>query len=664
MNETDNRPVEEQEKNPAAVQEETVVVNETAATCGCNDVCAEEESPALAIAEAADKTTEESTAKTSDETADEDNDEAAQGDIDKKTDLRRYHQMSKEQLMQAMRDIIGHNEMEAHKDVAAIKQAFYVIKEAENKKSFDEFIDAGNAPENFVTEVDVLENELKDLLASFKERRNAYLENQEALRTRNLEAKKAVLATLKSIAEDIDNVNLRFSEFQKGQQEFKNIGEVPPGAENDLWKEYQDITELFYDRLKMNKELRDLDFKRNLETKRRIIEEAKTLVGSEDVIGAFQRLQSMHAEWRETGPVAKEFRESIWEEFKETSSAINRRHQEYFEARKAEEKVNEEKKTALCEEAEAIDLSTITTHKAWDEATTKILDIQARWKEVGFAPRKTNSALLTRFRKCCDEFFDKKHEYFRAQKEVNAERVAKKTALCEKAEALADVKSSSAAVGEARKLKDEWRTVGHTGGKIGDQLWDRFMKALNVVFDRNRAENAERRTEEEANLTKKLALIEAARNISVDQPRGEAVKQVRALQDEWQAVGYVPIKQKEKIYKDFREAIDAVFDAYRGKERNNRMSKFEGHLREIKDDGTKMFRERERLIRAYGQKRTELQTYENNMGFFNIKSAAGSTMLKDLEKKISVIKAEMAEIESQINLLDNENKEGSEETKA
>lgn len=610
---------------------------EAVESCGCQAenetvkeegaVCAESESPAMAMAEAADN-------------------------IESKADLRRYHSMTKEQLVQAMRDILEAGEMNAHKDVAAIKQAFFLIKEKETKDELDAFVDAGNVLESFSATVDPAESELKEMLQQFREKRNAYLEEQEALQRRNLEAKKDVLAKLHTIADDIDNVNLHFPDFQKFQQEFKTSGDVPPGTENDLWREYQEVTEQFYDRLKMNKELRDLDFRKNLEMKRRLVEEAKALTEAKDRLAAFRRLQSIHQEWREIGPVAREFRESIWEEFKEASTTINRRHQEFFEARKAEERANEEAKTRLCEEVEAIDIDAISGAKAWDTTTAQVIDIQKRWRETGMASRKANSELLARFRKTCDLFFERKSEFFAKLKAEQAEAVARKKDLCARAEAQAEEENLSKAIETVKKLREEWKKSGHVGGRTSDVLWERFNKACDAVFERRRAVDADRRSEEEANLTAKRELIEKVRQIPLDGDRNEAITAVRALQDEWAGIGFVPFRHKEKTYKEYKEACDAVYDAYKTRERRDRAQRFERKVQEMKGDGSKIFSERERMLRSYDQKRGQLLTYENNMGFFNVKTSAGSAMIKDLERKIARIKEEMAELEEKIRLLD------------
>ncbi|MDE7496216.1 MAG: DUF349 domain-containing protein [Muribaculaceae bacterium] len=624
MNELEKQTPAEETATPA---EAVNAAENNPETCTVDKECVETESPSEELAAAADS-------------------------IEQKADLRRYHSMTRSQLVQAMRDILEANEMNAHKDVAAIKQSFFVLKEKEEKEAFDRYVEEGGEPLSFSFPADAEETELKELLATFKERRTAFLEAEDKQRQENLEAKNAIIASLKALAEDIDNINLHFAEFNNLREDFKKIGDVPPGSDNNLWRDYQEVTEMFYDRLKMNKELRDLDFRKNLEAKRKLADEAKALTTAEDRLAAFRRLQAIHAEWREIGPVDREVRESLWEEFKEASTLINRRHQEFFENRKAEEKANEEAKTALCVEVEEVDIDSLTTPKLWDEATAKVLDIQKRWKETGMASRKVNNELLQRFRKRCDLFFERKSAFYTEMKERQAKALEKKKALVERAEALASEENLSKAVEAVKGMRVEWKESGHVGSRISDTLWERFNKACDAVFERRRAVDSEKRNEEEANLAAKRELIEKIKNIPLDGDRNTAITEIRSLQDEWGQIGFVPFKQKEKIYQEYRKACDAVYDAYKNRERQDRARNYERRVKEMSKDGNKMFSERERLLRAYDQKRGQLSTYENNMGFFNVKTSAGSSMVKELERKISRIKEEMKELEDKIKLLD------------
>ena len=603
----------------------------SAATCDAvnEKVCAETESPAENLAAAADAEMSESEPQT-----------------------RRFHEMTKEELLAQLKAILDENNMEAHKEVAALKQAFYNIRNKETLDELNAFVEAGNDPAVFSANPDEVENEFKTLFAQFKERRADYIAADEAMRKENLEKKQEIISKLNEIASDIDNVNVKFPEFQQLQQDFKAIKEIPAGAENDIWKQFQTVTEQFYDHLKMNKELRDLDFKKNLEAKKALIEEAKSLENMNDPVAAFRRLQTLHDEWRELGPVAKEIRETIWDEFREASTVVNRRHQEYFEQRKASEQANEEAKTAICEEIEAIDFSKFTKFSEWNDATNKVIELQKKWKEYGFASRKSNNALYARFREACDKFFNAKAEYFQHTKDEFAANLEKKTALCERAEALKDSEDLKKATDEIVKLQAEWKNIGTVPRKQSDAIWQRFQTACNYFFDERKKQNSARRKDENANLEAKRKVIEDLKALPLDGDRRETLGKVKELQAKWQEIGFVPFKMKDKLYAEYREICDALYGAYANRENRARMSKFNSRVSEMKDDSQKMNREREKLVHAYETRKSELQTIENNMGFFNVKSNAGSSIVKEMERKIKRLKDDMAQIEEKIAILD------------
>lgn len=567
-------------------------------------------------------------------------------------DPRRFHTLDKEGLLNEIRSIIAENRMEAHKDVTALKQAFFNIKTKENLDSLNAFIDAGNNPAEFVAEVDEIENEFKNLYTEFKEKRAAFLLADEENRKKNLEKKNEILEKLKNITEDIDNINMRFPEFQQLQQEFKAIKEIPAGAENEVWKRFQSIGEQFYDHLKMNKDLRDLDFKKNLEAKKALIEEARKLENHEDVIEAFRRLQGLHDEWRNIGPVAKDLRDEIWEEFKAVSTTVNRRHQDYFEQRKAAEQANEEAKTALCQKVEALDWSELKTFADWNSMTETVISLQKEWKECGFASRKVNAELYARFREACDKFFTAKADFFRATKDALNENLALKTSLCEKAEALKELGDVHKAAAEIVKLQAEWKKIGSVPRKQSDAIWERFQTACNYFFEERKKENKKRHEEEAANLEAKRAIISELQALPKDGERAEVIGKVKELQARWQEVGFVPFKLKEKLYQEYRAVCDELYGAYQSRENRNRISNFQNRVAELKDDSRGLGRERDRLVRALEGKQQELKTIENNMGFFSVKSSAGNSMLKEMERKVKRLKDDMTEIKQKIAILD------------
>lgn len=562
------------------------------------------------------------------------------------------HEMDKQQLVDALRTIVDNNNVNSHKEVVAIKQALFALRQRELSDELNAYVEAGNDPTTFVSTPDPLEDEAKDLQAKFREMRNAYLEAEEARKSANLERKQSIIADIKALTEDIDNINLNFPKFQELQQAFKEVGDVPAQSESEIWKSYQGVVEQFYDCLNVNKELRALDFKKNLEAKRVLIENAKALADIEDVIEAGRRLQQLHLDWREIGPVAKELRDEIWEEFREASTVVNKRHQEYFEQRKATEQANEEAKVALCQEIEAIDLTKLDSFNVWEEAQERIKEMQARWKTIGPASRKTNNELYQRFRAACDAFFNAKGEFVRGRRETMNTNLQLKTELCEKAETLASAPHNTGSLDAVIKLQTEWKTIGNVGKKFNDAIWERFSKACNAVFEAQRKVQNERRNEENGNLEKKRSVVARLNEIPIDIERREGLQQVKALQKEWQEIGHVPFKQKDKIYAEYREVCDRLYDAFNAGRTQERRRNFEEQIKNIKGDDNKIGREREKMLRAIDQRRQELKTYENNLGFFNIKSSAGNSMYKEMEKKMNRLKQEIAEIQEKISMLD------------
>ncbi len=463
------------------------------------------------------------------------------------------------------------------------------------------------------------------------------------------------MAELKAIAEDIDNINLHFPKFQQLQQDFKAVGEVPAGSENEIWRSYQSSVEQFYDRLKMNKELRDLDFKKNLEIKQLLVEKARQLTTLPDPIEAFRKLQDLHDQWREIGPVAKEVREDIWNEFKEASAMINKRHQDYFQSRKAEETDNEIAKTALCEKVEAVDLAALKTFAEWDAKTKEILEIQKAYKEIGFAPRKSNGVLFSRFRKACDAFFTTKAEYFKKTKDEFRDNLAKKEALCEKAEALLPRAEEKEAYDELQELQKEWRTVGVVRRKQGDEVWKRFCAAIDAFHDARKKHFGAQRSAENENLKAKQAIIARLKAISTDAERKDVIESIRQLQNEWQQTGFVPFKHKDAVNAEYRAELSRLFGAFDLRESRQRMRRFEGELKKMDGDESRISRERERLVRAIESRQSEIKTIENNLGFF--KFSSGGNMVKEYERKIAKIKEDIAQIQDKINLLDAQEKQ-------
>lgn len=576
---------------------------------------------------------------------------AAAPEVNEEERKPRFSEMNKSELIEALRAIVEESRATEHHEAQAIKGAYFALRNKETVAELEAFIAEGGKPEEFVSSPDEGEAEVRDLFARFRDIRAAWLEEDEKTRKANLAEKKDILAQLQEIASDIDNVNVNFPKFQELQKKFKEPADLPDPAVTPLWKEFQTVVELFYDQLKMNKELRDLDFRKNLEAKRQLVEQAKQLAEMPDVVEAINKLMILHNEWRETGPVAKEFREPLWEEFREASSVVRKRHQEFFEGRKANEAANEEAKNKLCEEVDAIVEALPDSFNAWDEATKKVIDIQNRWKEIGFASRKSNAALYNRFRSACDVFFKSKAEYFHKVKDEYSENLKKKVELCEKAEALASEEKTGAAVDAVQKLRDEWKKIGSAGRRHSDEVWNRFTAACNAVFDRKKAESGDRRKEENANLEAKREVIAALKEIDLEQEKRVILPIVRELQEKWNAIGHVPFKVKDQLRTEYREICDKIYNSFDLKESSNRMRRFEKKMEDIKDDDFKMKRERDILQRQLDAKLNDLKTYRNNMGFFNVKSSAGNSMLKDLERKIKLIEQDIDQIRKKLALL-------------
>lgn len=561
--------------------------------------------------------------------------------------------LSREEIVETLKKLVEGPVEEVKEEVDELKQAYYKQKKLEIEEAKSAFVAAGNPESDFVPAPDELEETLKSLLFVFREKKAEYTASLEKQKEENLARKQQILDEMKAITADSDNINKQYTRFQELQQAFKEPCELPSSAVSGLWKSFQACVENFYDLLKINKELRDYDFKKNLEQKTALCEAAEGLLTNDDVVSAFKQLQLLHDEWRVIGPVAKELREELWNRFKDASTEVNKRYQSFFEARKEVERKNEEAKTALCEEIEAIDMNALTSFAQWDEATKHVLDLQSRWKTLGFASRKMNNVLFERFRKTCDEFFARKAEYFKAVKERMAANLEKKKALCEKAEALKDSTDWKATTDIYVALQKEWKTIGPVAKKHSDAIWKRFVSACDYFFAQKNSQLASTRQAEQENLEKKREIIARLKAIDESVEPDEAIKTVRELMAQWNTIGYVPFKEKDKIYKEYQAQLDILFARLNMNETRNRLSNFSATVQQMADGNhDKLYRERERLLRMYDQKKAELQTYENNVGFLNISSKKSSGLLKEMERKMQKIREEMQLIEQKVQLID------------
>lgn len=571
------------------------------------------------------------------------------------SDVARLETMSRADLADRLEEISKLPAEDISREgVARIKQLFYNLQNDHLMTLRDQFVAEGNDVEAFVIPDDELEARFRGILAEIRDKKNALLVAQEAERQANLEKKNNIIERLNEMSADTDNVNRHFTTVKELQQEFKSIGEVPPTEQTAVWKNYQEAVERFYDQLKINKDLRDYDFRKNLDTKQLLCEQAEALVDEPDVVVAFKRLQDLHDKWRETGPVAKEIREDIWARFKDASATINKKYQAFFEERKARERENEIAKTALCERIEALDFSSLRTHAQWDSMTQEILKAQTEWKQLGFASRKLNNTLFARFRETCDKFFTTKAEHFKAIKDEMSENLAKKTALCERAEALKDSTDWRATTDTMVELQKEWKTIGAVAKKHSDAIWQRFQQACDYFFEQKKKSTSGVRQAEQENLKAKKEIIAKLNAIDPETAdRTEATKQVRDLQSQWQGIGHVPFREKDKVYEAYREITSKLYKAFDMRQSRDSMERFENSLNDMAGDEIKMLRERERMIRAYEQRKSELKTYENNLGFLSSKSKSGDSMVRELERKMERIREDLRVLEEKIKVIDN-----------
>ena len=518
-------------------------------------------------------------------------------------------------------------------ELEQLKQAFYKLHRAAVEAARQAHLESGLAIEDFkVDSTD--ENEYKASVAIIKEQRAEQQRKIEQQREENGLRKEAILERLQTMLDNADVEQASYNDFKALQQEWKSIGEVPATKVADLWKSYQVLTERFYDILKLSIEFREYDFKKNLEAKTRLCEAAERLADEQDVISAFHQLQKLHDEFREIGPVARELREEVWNRFKTASTAVNKRHQQHFEALKERENANLEKKTALCEKVENIDFNALETYNQWNDKTQEIIAMQEEWKTIGFAPQKMNNKIFERFRAACDAFFQRKAEFYKDMKDNLAANLEKKTALCEKAEALQNSTDWKSTADKLTALQREWKTIGAVPKKLSDAIWKRFNIACDAFFEARKAATSSQRSEELQNLDKKKAVIKALAAINPETATAEDQAQMHDLIKEWNSIGHVPFREKDKVYKQYKALIDVLFDTFRKSEATKKVARYKESIKE----GTNIARERERLLRIYENMCSEIKTYENNIGFLNASSKSGNSLVAEMQRKMEKLK--------------------------
>ena len=562
---------------------------------------------------------------------------------------------SKKEVLDRVKEI-AHGEDAPQKDeVEYLKTAFYKLHIAEREAKLKEYIDGGGDPEAYQITPDEDEEVFKAEMGVIKERRQQLFREQEAEKEENLKKKQAIIEKIKAMVTSPEEASKTYLVFKALQQEWLEIKAVPAESANELWRNYQLYVEQFYDLLKLNSEARELDFKKNLEAKTRLCEAAEKLAEEEDVISAFHQLQQLHQEYREIGPVSKELREEIWQRFKAASTVVNKRHQQHFEDIRTREEENLQKKTELCEKVEAIAAEENKGSGDWERHTQDIIAIQAEWKTIGFAPQKMNVKIFERFRAACDDFFARKAEYFKTMKDNFKENADKKRALIEKAKALQDSTEWRSTSDKLIALQKEWKTIGVVPKKLGDQLWEEFLGACNKFFEARNAAGAGQRNEERDNLEKKRNVIERLKAVA-EETSENLQEKVQKLVEEYNAIGHVPFKEKDKVYEEYHAVLDKLYKELNISVAKKRLNKFKDNLKQVAERGEgALDNERQRLMRQYDNLKQEIQTYENNLGFLTASSKKGNSLIEEMNRKIQKLKDDMQLVKEKIKAIDAEN---------
>lgn len=563
---------------------------------------------------------------------------------------------TKQEVVERLKEIAASDEAPVKDEIDLLKTVFYKLHIAEREARLKEYIDGGGNPETYQVVPDQDEETFKAQMAVIREKRAQIMQQQEAEKQANLEKKLEIIEKIKAMATSPDEAGKSYNEFKELQQQWKDIKNVPADKANELWRNYQLYVEQFYDLLKLNSEAREYDFKKNLEMKTKLCEAAEKLADEEDVISAFHQLQELHQQYREIGPVAKELREEVRARFKAASTVINKRHQQHFEDLRAKEEENLARKTALCEKVEELGKAENKGAADWEKRSKEIIDIQNEWKTIGFAPQKMNVKIFERFRAACDDFFGRKAEYFKALKVTFSENIEKKKALVEKAQALADSTDWKATSDKLIALQKEWKTVGMVPKKLGDQLWQEFLGACNKFFEARNAAGAGQRNEEHANLEKKKGIIEQLKALAEN--AAEATKEkVQALTEEYNKVGHVPYKEKDKLYEAYHEVLDRIYKELNISTKRRRLNDFKANIKNVAKRGEEALdNERGRLARRFEQLKQEIQTYENNLGFLNASSKKGNSLIDEMNRKVQHLRDDLELVRQKIKAIDDENK--------
>lgn len=563
---------------------------------------------------------------------------------------------SKAEIIERLKEIVGNDENPTKEELDHLKTSFYKLHIAEREAQQKAYLEAGGDPDKYVLVPDEAEDVFKAEMGVIKERRAKLFLQQEAEKQENLEKKLNIIERIKNMASSPEEANKNYNEFKELQQQWKDIKNVPADKANELWRNYQLYVEQYYDQLNLNREAREYDFKKNLGIKNHLCEAAEKLAEEPDVISAFHQLQELHQQFREVGPVAKELRDEVWTRFKAASTVINKRHQQHFDELRAKEEDNLVKKTALCEKVEDIVKDEHKGANEWEKLTKEIIDIQAEWKKIGFAPQKMNVKIFERFRAACDDFFSKKAAFFKEMKQRYNENIAKKQSLIEKAEALMESTDWKVTTDKMIALQKEWKTIGAVPKKVGDELWSKFLEACNKFFEARNAANAGTRNEERTNLDKKKAIISQLKEL-VEGNVDDLQEKVKGLVDEYAKIGHVPYKEKDKLYKQYHEILDKLYDDLHVTTAKRKLDNFKSNLKNVVKRGEDALdNERGRLMRRYEGLKQEINTYENNLGFLNASSKKGNSLIDEMNRKVQRLKDDMELIKQKIKTIDSENK--------
>lgn len=563
---------------------------------------------------------------------------------------------SKAEIIERLKEIVGNDENPTKEELDHLKTSFYKLHIAEREAQQKAYLEAGGDPDKYILVPDEAEDVFKAEMGVIKERRAKLFLQQEAEKQENLEKKLNIIERIKNMASSPEEANKNYNEFKELQQQWKDIKNVPADKANELWRNYQLYVEQYYDQLNLNREAREYDFKKNLGIKNHLCEAAEKLAEEPDVISAFHQLQELHQQFREVGPVAKELRDEVWTRFKAASTIINKRHQQHFDELRAKEEDNLVKKTALCEKVEDIVKDEHKGANEWEKLTKEIIDIQAEWKKIGFAPQKMNVKIFERFRAACDNFFSKKAAFFKEMKQRYNENIAKKQSLIEKAEALMESTDWKVTTDKMIALQKEWKTIGAVPKKTGDELWSKFLEACNKFFEARNAANAGTRNEERTNLDKKKAIISQLKEL-VEGSVDDLQEKVKGLVDKYAKIGHVPYKEKDKLYKQYHEVLDKLYDDLHVTTAKRRLDNFKSNLKNVVKRGEDALdNERGRLMRRYEGLKQEINTYENNLGFLNASSKKGNSLIDEMNRKVQRLKDDMELIKQKIKTIDSENK--------